>query len=251
MLKVEQRDRRALPDIVVERFLTAMKSGELKPGEQLPTETELARDLGIGRTSLREAIQRLRTMGAVEVRAGLGTFVVDRTRMEPVHSFVQWSADNDFEVTELFEARMSLEVTAAGLAAERATTRELALLDRAARKHRAAEHLESRIDSDEGFHEVLVACAHSALLSKLYAILVPGLREFRSMSLAIPASATTSADTHDAIVAAIVAGDPTAAREATVEHLWGLYSMITSAANANSPDGTPRRQIADKAVWCG
>jgi GntR family transcriptional repressor for pyruvate dehydrogenase complex len=221
----------------------------LKPGEQLPTETELAKQLGVGRTSLREAIQRLRAMGALEVRSGLGTFVVDRSRMEPVHSFVKWSVDNEFEVIELLEARMSLEVAAAGLAAERASGADLARLLKAAQKHRASTGIEALINSDEHFHEVLVACGHNALISKLYSMLVPGLREFRRMSLAIPASAGRSSDTHDAMVDAIVARDPARSRRATVEHLWHLYSSVTNAANTTATKEKARRQIADKRVW--
>ncbi|MCU1570608.1 MAG: hypothetical protein JWR33_1349 [Naasia sp.] len=234
---------------MAERLLSAVNDGSLKPGEQLPTELELAAQLGIGRTSLREAIQRLRTIGVLEVRNGLGTFVVDRTRMEPVHSFVQWSVANEFEVTEVFEARLSLEVSAAGLAGERASEEEIAALQAAALRHRSARGIEELIDTDEEFHTALVRCAGNALVARLYAMLVPGLRDFRRMSLAIPASAERSAHTHDAIVDAVAAHDPFQSRSATLEHLWDLYSLVTTAANTNPTDGALRKEIADRRAW--
>jgi GntR family transcriptional repressor for pyruvate dehydrogenase complex len=246
---VTGRDRRGLPDIVAERLLAAVNEGHLKPGEQLPTELDLAAQLGVGRTSLREAIQRLRTIGVLEVRNGLGTFVVDRTRMEPVHSFVQWSVANEFEVTEVFEARMSIEVSAAGLAGERAGDDDIAALQAAAQQHREATSIEELIDTDENFHAALVRCAGNSLLERLYSMLVPGLREFRRMSLAIPASAARSAHTHDAIVEAIVARDPFASRSATLEHLWDLYSLVTTAGNTNPTSGAQRKEVADRRAW--
>lgn len=242
------RDRRALPEMVADRLLTAVNDGHLQPGEQLPIETELAKQLGVGRTSLREAIQKLRAMGVLEVRKGLGTFVVDSRRLEPVHSFVQWSVENEFEVTELFEARMSLETAAAGLAAERASSSDIARLQSASAEHRRATSIDALIDTDECFHSELVDSAHNSLIGRLYAMLVPGLREFRRMSLAIPASAHRSAVTHDDIVAAIASQDPVASRQATAEHLWPLYSSVTSAANTTPTRAAPRAS-GDKRVW--
>lgn len=242
----DDRDRRALPDLIAERLIAAVSDGTLQPGEQLPIETELARQMGVGRTSLREAIQKLRAMGVVEVRKGLGTFVVDSTRMEPVHSFVKWSADNEFEVTELFEARMSLETTAASLAAQRADRDDLQRLEQAAARHQIATDIEELIASDEAFHQELVSCSHNSLIARLYSLLVPGLREFRRMSLAIPASANRSSVSHFDIVAAISSGDSVQSRRATVRHLLPLYAAVTSAAN--SAAAGDRRDRADNRV---
>lgn len=244
-----ERDRRALPEMIVERLLGAVREGDLKHGEKLPIETELAKQMGVGRTSLREAIQKLRAMGVLEVRKGLGTFVVDSGRMEPVHSFVNWCVDNEFEVTELFEARMSLESAAAGLAAERATPADIARLQEVSMKHREAPDIESLISTDEGFHQELINSAHNALIARLYAMLVPGLHEFRRMSLAIPASAHRSGVTHEDIITAIAAHDPMWSRQATVEHLWPLYSSVTDAANSTSSRSKARRGTSDKRVW--
>jgi GntR family transcriptional repressor for pyruvate dehydrogenase complex len=242
------RDPRALPEMIADQLLAAVSDGRLKPGEKLPIETELARQMGVGRTSLREAIQKLRAMGVLEVRKGRGTFVMDSSRLEPVRSFVQWSVENEFEVTELLEARMALETAAAGLAAARATTGDLTRLRRASAKHVGATQIEALIDTDESFHSALIAAAHNDLIGRLYAMLVPGLRDFRRMSLAIPASAERSGVTHDDIVAAVASNDPRAAREATAEHLWPLYSSVTRAASRGRRSAE-RRPAADRQIW--
>lgn len=243
------RDRRSLPDMIAETLLSAINEGRLTPGEQLPIEIELAKQLGVGRTSLREAIQKLKAFGVLEVRKGVGTFIVEGNRMEPVHSFVKWCAENEFEVTELFEARMSLEIAAAGLAAERATSDDIARLHAASQAHRSAAEIDALIDTDERFHDALVLAAHNSLINQLYSMLVPGLREFRRMSLAIPASAHRSGTTHDAIANAIASHDPVASRRAAVTHLWTLYSSVGSAAKTTSSKNKGGRGIADKRAW--
>jgi GntR family transcriptional repressor for pyruvate dehydrogenase complex len=241
-------ERRALPDLVAEQLMQAITRGDYKPGEQLPTEPELARQLGVGRTSLREAIQRMRTLGVVEVRKGLGTFVVDQPRSDPILAFAAWAAENEFKMTEVFEARLSLEATAAGLAAERATARDVSRLRAAARRHIDAHShsLADLVSTDETFHGTLFAIAGNGLLAQLYGMLTPGLVQYRTMSLALPGSPHRSAGDHMAMVDAIEAKDARRARGAVVDHLWVLYNELTQAAGMS---GRSRRGMAGRAVW--
>ena len=242
-------ERRPLPDLVAERLIEAIGRGDYKPGEQLPTEPELARQLGVGRTSLREAIQRMRTLGVVEVRKGLGTFVVDQPRSDPILAFAAWAAENEFKMTELFEARLSLEATAAALAAERATSKDVKRLRAAARRHMDADDAHSLPDlvtTDESFHGTLIAISGNGLLAHLYGMLTPGLVQYRTMSLALPGSAHRSAGDHMAVVEAIEARDPARARGAAVDHLWVLYNELTLAAELS---GRSRRGLVTRAIW--
>lgn len=249
---LSERDRRALPDLIVEQLLDAVTAGELSPGDKLPKEPELAAQLGVGRTSLREAIQRLRAMGVLEVRQGLGTFVSDPDRGDAARSFAIWSAANEFEVTELFEVRLSLETTAAALAAERAAPEDLAILQEASRAHSdagSAADLDALVQTDQSFHAALIAAASNSLLSQMYSLLVPSLVEYRSVSLALPGSSHRSASTHQAIVDAIAARDRMRARSAVVTHLWNLYAEVaSSAASVSGKDAVPR-PIVDRSMW--
>lgn len=213
--------------------MVEIAEGRFPPGGQLPTEPELARRLGVGRTTIREAIQKLRTVGAVEVRKGLGTFVSLDNRSDPILAFAAWSHENRYEVSELFEARLALELTGASLAAQRATAPQVRSLRAAARAHVRAERaneLGDLADTDRAFHAAIFELSGNRLLTKLYEMLVPQITEYRHLSLAIPGAPQRSGQDHLAIVDAIASGAPTAARTAMLDHLWTLYLEFADAA---------------------
>lgn len=234
--------RRRLPDVVADQLLTEIREGRFKPGQQLPTEPELARQMGVGRTSVREAIQKLRTVGVVEVRKGLGTFVSDGNPSDPILSFAAWSVENRFEVSDLFEARLALELMASSLAAQRATKGALAKLRTAANAHVRAEaggSLDDLVDTDQAFHSAIVALGGNSLLEKLYEMLVPQIIEYRRVSLAIPGAPKRSGQDHLAVVEAIASRSPAEARNAMLDHLWTLYHEFVDAARVGKGTGKP------------
>jgi GntR family transcriptional regulator, transcriptional repressor for pyruvate dehydrogenase complex len=116
------RRPRSLPDTVMAEIQRVFVKRNLKVGDRLPPERELARQLSVGRSSLREAMQGLQTMGLVEVRHGVGTFFTSepsRWLLSPLR-FSNTSARRLF--AELIEARLLVEVRLAALAAERSST---------------------------------------------------------------------------------------------------------------------------------
>jgi len=116
------RRPRSLPDTVMAEIQRVFVKRNLKVGDRLPPERELARQLSVGRSSLREAMQGLQTMGLVEVRHGVGTFFTSepsRWLLSPLR-FSNTSPRRLF--AELIEARLLVEVRLAALAAERSST---------------------------------------------------------------------------------------------------------------------------------
>ena len=116
------RRPRSLPDTVMAEIQRVFVKRNLKVGDRLPPERELARQLSVGRSSLREAMQGLQTMGMVEVRHGVGTFFTSepsRWLLSPLR-FSNTSPRRLF--AELIEARLLVEVRLAALAAERSST---------------------------------------------------------------------------------------------------------------------------------
>jgi DNA-binding FadR family transcriptional regulator len=106
---------------VVARVYELIKRDELKPGDRLPPERELAKQLGISRPSLRAGLSSLISMGVLQSRQGAGTFIVDgppALDSEPLRLLAEL---HGFSYDHMFETRSVLEVGAAGLAAERAT----------------------------------------------------------------------------------------------------------------------------------
>ncbi|WNW13856.1 FadR/GntR family transcriptional regulator [Pseudomonas sp. DTU_2021_1001937_2_SI_NGA_ILE_001] len=121
---------RRLAEALVERFAQRMRDGALKRGDKLPTEATIMQDEGVSRTVVRDALSRMQAAGLVETRHGVGTFILDMPAPEGFAlgpaTIVQLS-----DVLDLLEFRLSLEVQAAGMAAERATPEALAEVEQA------------------------------------------------------------------------------------------------------------------------
>lgn len=158
--------------VVVEKIKNAIISGELKPGEKLPTELELVEQLGIGRYSIREAIKMLVALGVLEIRRPQGTFVVDSVTVPMVEPLVYRLLLAKKDYSDLHELRLGLERTIIELAAAKATSEDLAALEvsyeKFCREIGSRSTHEQIIDLDREFHELLAHAAHSPLLEALY-----------------------------------------------------------------------------------
>lgn len=233
------RHQPRLPEIIARRIEALIDGGELGPGDRLPTEAQLAEQLGVGRTSVREALQTLQAHGAIEVRKGLGAFV-RQTRPSPGwRAFAEWIANSGFPVTALAEVRLALETLASALAATRAGDEERAAIVERHEAHRAATRREVFADilmTDEAFHQAVIEAGHNSVLERLYGNLVGEVREFRRETLLLDGAPERSAAGHQAIVDAILARDPGAARAAMIAHLWVLYDEINQARDPSATD---------------
>lgn len=220
---------RSTADDVAYRILSDIRSGKYRPGDRLPTEPDLARLLGVGRTSVREGIGQLRMLGMVEVRRGIGTYICDKRQGEAELAFSEWSAANQYEIMDLFEVRMSLEATAAALAAQRASeSQHLELVERARaheEAHRAGD-LDLLVSTDQAFHEALIASSQNHVLAHIYGELVPQLVEYRRKSLALEGASARSSHDHLVICEAVGNRQPVQAREAALAHLRSLYREV-------------------------
>lgn len=218
-----------IADVIAERLTRAIRDGLLNPGDRLPSEQELAREFGVGRTSVREGLQKLRAHGLVESRKGLGAFVTSPTSADPLADFAQWTAENPAAIETLLETRIGLEALAAGLAALRSTGEDrnrLAVLHRAHAAAARSGDVGALVRTDEEFHEQIFAAAGNEILSRLYELLMPELTDFRRKTLALPWAADRSERGHAAILEAVQRCDSVAAREAMGDHLWILYTEV-------------------------
>lgn len=191
-------------------------SGEWPMNERIPSEQELTEMLGVGRTTVREAVRSLATLGMLETIAGIGTFVRSRT---PVSTLLVGLL-GEFELADVLEYRRALEVEAARSAASRRTDEQLQALHAALVHHGTAWEQRPRYLRTPGdFHAVVFASAHNALLSSLYAGVLGVLREGVSSGEAMATGDdTTREDGHRAVYEAIAAGDAEAAARAMAEH---------------------------------
>lgn len=232
-VRYEPLERRSVPDIVAERLAAEIESGTLRPGDRLPSEPELARQFRVGRSSLREAIRKLHTLGVLEVVRGRGTYVRQRAEEEPSPQFVQWSVTEGPDAAEVLEVRLGLELVAAGLACVRATQEDIDALAARCREHEAARRtgdIERLVHTDEQVHEAVVRAAHNQMLLETYLALVPRLVEFRRHTLALDHAEERFDPHHRELHAAIVHRNSAAARQAVVRHLTAFYGEVATAA---------------------
>jgi len=164
-MPVETIRPRRLYEQIAEQIGQLVRSSEIKPGDKLPSESTLARQLGVSRPSVREAMIALETAGIVEVKNGNGTYV----RALPKGDLkVHWAKETDPGPLEQFEARRVVECELAALAAKRAKPAEIdaleAIVDRIARKVEAGRN----VDSDHlDFHVAAAALAGVPMLATL------------------------------------------------------------------------------------
>lgn len=149
---------------IVSQIRLLISEGHLKPGERVPSERELATLLGVSRPSVREAIMVLEAMGLVESRQGGGTFVrslTEATLADPLTSMVE---KNPKLLHALAEVRMGLETWSAFLAAQRATSEDIALLEQLFREmEKQASSGGWDADVDARFHYAITSATHNTI----------------------------------------------------------------------------------------
>lgn len=206
--------RSSLVQQVIDQIDAQVTAGVWKVGERIPTEPQLAQQLGVGRNTVREAVRALTHAGVLHCRQGAGTFVLAANELSAAMARRLAAA----RIRDIVEVRRGLEVEAARLAAERRTARDLDAIDAAlAAREQAwsAGRMEEFVEADATLHERIAAAAHNPLLGELYADFGRHLRVGVQEAVGDRMSADRYVD-HGALCAAIRDGDPrTAAREAS------------------------------------
>jgi GntR family transcriptional repressor for pyruvate dehydrogenase complex len=207
---------------VLQWVLDMVRQNRYGPGDRLPGERLLAEQLKVSRTSVRDAFGRLETMGVLEQRPGLGTFI-----REPANGALQASLathilSDPAKLGKVFEVREIVEVEAARLAAERATDGEIVEM-----RH-WAEQVEISIARNDGigrsladveFHRQIVIATGNDVLVDLIDSMSGLLHEMRAFALTIPGLGPEVVAGHQAILEAIAMHDSQAARQAMQMHL--------------------------------
>lgn len=229
--------RKSLSTVVFESLLERIRSGKLGPGVQLPTEAELCETYEVSRTVVREAVARLRSEGLVIPRQGKGVFVSEA----PLTSYS--IPDQDLralpQTIALLELRLAVEVEAAGLCAERRRPAEAAAI-RAEMERVDAFHpdpSQARIHYDYDFHLAIARATRNPqiidFLTYLSSALVPRLQLSYVLSESLKEDYFDRIHgEHEAVVAAIEAQDPEAARGAMRQHLTNSLERLRALARA-------------------
>jgi GntR family transcriptional repressor for pyruvate dehydrogenase complex len=225
---------------VVETLEAFITESHLQPGDRIPPERQLADQFGVSRTVIREAVGRLAAKGLLEVSAGSGT-IIRRPSVESVArsmSLCLNAEDPPFSYASVHEVRRMLETQIAGLAAERRTPDDLAmlhgLLDEAAA---GARDRDSYVRADMAFHAALAGATHNRLFNLLLDSLSDILLAVRRSAFDLPGTPARALDAHRAIVERVEAGDPSGARHAMLADL-ALAESIQISLLEHPGDGS-------------
>jgi len=209
-----------LADQAADALFARIRAGEWALGAKLPGETTLAPQLGVGRSTVREAIRQLAGRGILDSRQGSGVYV---TALEAPEDWEQVLRRAD--IVTVLEARTAIEVEAASLAATRRTPSDLRTIRRALDLRTVPEQsVEEHVDADMALHRAIVVAAHNEVLTELFDGFVPRVRRAMVDMLRIRPvlNAGADQDAHAVVVDAIANRMPDAAARASRAHLDAL-----------------------------
>jgi GntR family transcriptional regulator, transcriptional repressor for pyruvate dehydrogenase complex len=222
---------------VVSHVRGLIERGQLRPGDRLPAERDLAGQIGVSRPTVRAGLRALAAMGVVHSRHGSGTYIPDGPPVLGAEPLSFLAALHGFTGTEMYEARRILEVGAAGLAAERASADHMATMaEEVANLFASLEAPQVFLVHDIRFHRAVAAASGNPIVASLVEMVSTLYYERRKSTAerAFARDLRDAAEAHRRIYQAIRARDSNAARAAMNEHL--LQASAYQAQEAD--DGT-------------
>ena len=227
---------------IVRQVKQLIAEGRFKSGDRLPPERELAEKFVVSRTSVREALRALESLGLIDIRPGEGTFVREVSIDALVGPLALVMTSQREAIGELFEARRVLEPAIAALAARRATGDELAEMERIL-DAQAKEVGEGRtgVAQDTALHSAIAHSAHNRAITRIVGALMDLLALSREESLHTPGRPSRSHEDHRRILSAIKRRDETGAQQAMLDHLIAVESLVMGAARESA---APRKKTS-------
>jgi len=223
---------------VLDQILAEIREGRIKPGERLPSERMLMQAFAVGRSTVREALQGLVTLGLVSNRQGRGAVVTTQAAspFATLRRNVDLEQLNKRALLDLLEVREALEGKAAEFAARRATANDIEELER---QHEAVEREvraeRSYFRPNALFHKAIATAAHNPVLAESISLLVGQVREYRErMMREAPLMPRRDVREHLAILTAIRRRDPERARDAMLAHIRSFARVIEAQSEAEA-----------------
>lgn len=207
-------------EVVLRQIRNMIETGELKPGDRLPAERDLAKRFKMSRASLRAALHSVAGMGLLQFRHGSGTYIKEGPPVLHDGPLSLLASLHGFTDDEMFEARRHLEVGVAALAAERASVADLAAMRaEIAGMANALHHPQQYLVHDMGFHRTVAKASSNPILGALVELISTILYQQRRQTVAGALDLAPSLAMHRRIYRAIASGSPAKARDAMNQHL--------------------------------
>ncbi len=229
---------------IIEQVHDLITAGRLKIGDRLPSERDLAQQLQVGRSTVREAIRAMESLGILQVRPGEGTFLTPnphetRSDVPSVNFFSSWDSQH-----KLFEVRKVIEPDLAALAARRATPSHIQQMHEALdEQERLIKAGQNGMKADTAFHFLIAEAAGNAILLRLMDGLMDVLEETREAALNTSGRPGRSLKQHLAILRAIETRKPALAADVMEQHIEGMEQLSFASQRLSSvgPDGASPR----------
>ncbi|MDP9362664.1 MAG: FadR family transcriptional regulator [Chloroflexota bacterium] len=221
----------------------AILSGRLAVGEKLPSERELAERHGVSRPVVREAMRGLAGRNLVEVVPGRGAYVRAARATDAAAGMDALLRRHQATARDVVEARTMLECTAAESAATRATSADLAAIERALERFDRADGLIDQTRYDLAFHMAIVRASGNPVIATMFGAITGLTIELMLRSLGDPGVTSISVPYHRAIRDAICAREPERARKAMADHL-AVAARTYGADFDRNLESVARRELA-------
>jgi len=194
--------------MVVEQILDKLKAGEIKPGDKLPSQVELAKIFRVGLSSIREAIKALDAMGYVDIIQGKGTHFKKNISPDSLYLIGLKKALEDVSIKNLMKTREIIECSAAELASKSADMNKLQRLQKAIKILDQAEYGKNFLEADLGFHIALAEASDNILLCEILKLLVEKVHRHHLVYFSIsPTLVKKTKDTAKQILGHIIKGE--------------------------------------------
>ena len=218
--------------MLIAKFKQLISRGSIAPGSKFPPERELAKEFGVNRASLRQALKVLEIMGVLTQRVGDGTYLsasAETILKEPLDFLILL---DDLSHHELFETRLIVEPELAARAAERATGEDLAELRQAIMAMEQSRTNQARLEADVAFHECVFRASGNRICHLLFKVIHRSvLTSMGQLSRRVTIDRPLSF--HKKIYAAIRDRNPQGARSAMHEHIVDAQALLAKSSNGD------------------
>jgi len=226
--------RSGVPALIANRIIEKIGEGVWKSGDKLPTERQLAAEMGVSRPSLREALRALEILGLLRMRQGSGVFVSSLESDDmliPLHLFISLEPGR---IDALFEARIALESQVVALAASKITDEQLVQLRKTMLEPPETEaEIKKFIAADLVFHQMISETADNVFLARMVKSIEYLGQASRQVTGFVPGVMQQSALDHREILEGLAAHDPEQAREAMTKHLLNVQKAYHKQIEPN------------------
>ncbi len=217
---LEPLKKTRLYEDIINQLMELIKNGSLKPGDRLPSERQLAEELHVSRTAIREALRSMESLGYLDSKVGGGTYIRSVTFDNVISPFSVMLAQDEKLIRELIHVRELLETEAASLAAKNITPEYAKRLQKSIdNMKKEIKRGKSGITGDDEFHNLIAEIAQNSALSLICELCAELLSKSRQATLDLPDQPEKTLEDHTRIANAIIEGSSLNASKLMRQHL--------------------------------